>query len=175
MNQAAESIQFVAHLTDAANKKANLGNEVVSTIEQMNRVQHTAMESAEMVNTLSKKSKEISQIIALITHVANQTNLLALNAAIETARAGEQGKGFAVVTAEVRKLAEQSANAASQVGHLIEKRNKFLVTIMKGDHCRSPFYCILLNKTLLESLFKGVKGTGLNCTRKRKRIFTVPV
>lgn len=120
MNKAADSIQSVANLTVAANEKAILGNDVViRTIEQMSRVQHSAMESAQVVHILSEKAKEIGQIIGLITQIADQTNLLALNAAIEAARAGAQGKGFAVVAGEVRKLAEQSSNAAGQINHLI--------------------------------------------------------
>jgi methyl-accepting chemotaxis protein len=122
MNMATESIQSVANLTVEASEKATLGNEVVyKTIDQMRLVQHSAMESAEVVHTLSDKSKEIGQIIELITKVASQTDLLALNAAIEAARAGEQGKGFAVVADEVRKLAVQSADAAGQIRHLIEE------------------------------------------------------
>ncbi|MDP4142866.1 MAG: methyl-accepting chemotaxis protein [Bacillota bacterium] len=68
---------------------------------------------------LFEKSKQIGQIVEVITSIANQTNLLALNAAIESARAGEYGKGFTVVADEVRKLAEQSSTAAQQIGKLI--------------------------------------------------------
>ncbi|MFD2214745.1 methyl-accepting chemotaxis protein [Metabacillus endolithicus] len=122
MNKVTESIQSVANLTIVANEKATLGNDVVNkTINQMKLVQDSAMESAEVVHTLSNKSKEIGHIIELITKVASQTDLLALNAAIEAARAGEQGKGFAVVADEVRKLAVQSADAAGQIRQLIEE------------------------------------------------------
>jgi len=71
------------------------------------------------VARLGERSKEIGQIIDTIAGIAGQTNLLALNAAIEAARAGEQGRGFAVVAEEVRKLAEQSQEAAKQIGTLI--------------------------------------------------------
>lgn len=122
MSKAADSIQSVANLTIAANNNAAIGNDVVKqTIEQMNQVQDSARESAQVVHTLSEKSKEIGKIIELITQVADQTNLLALNAAIEAARAGEQGKGFTVVADEVRKLANQSSIAAEQIRNLIKE------------------------------------------------------
>lgn len=122
MNQAASSIQNVADLTSTASNKANIGNKVVTqTVEQMNRVQLSVSQTSVVVNTLGEKSKEIGHIVELITQIANQTNLLALNAAIEAARAGEQGRGFAVVANEVRKLAEQSGDAAAQIRELIHE------------------------------------------------------
>ncbi|USB33070.1 methyl-accepting chemotaxis protein [Paenibacillus sp. YPG26] len=120
MDQAEASIRAVTGLTDLANEKAGQGNAVVSeTISQMRRVQQSIKTSAEVVNTLGEKSTEIGQIVQLITQIAGQTNLLALNASIEAARAGEQGRGFAVVAGEVRKLAEQTEGAATQVRDLI--------------------------------------------------------
>ena len=69
--------------------------------------------------TLGDRSQEVGQIVDTISGIAGQTNLLALNAAIEAARAGEQGRGFAVVAEEVRKLAEQSQEAAKHIADLI--------------------------------------------------------
>jgi methyl-accepting chemotaxis protein len=85
----------------------------------MHTINQTVDGLSKVVGELGERSKEINQIIAVITDIASQTNLLALNAAIEAARAGEHGRGFAVVAEEVRKLAEQSAQSAKQIYQLI--------------------------------------------------------
>ena len=91
-------------------------NEAVSSMQQMASQME---EASQVVSTLGDRSKEIGQIVETISNIADQTNLLALNAAIEAARAGEAGRGFSVVAEEVRKLAEQSGEAASNISALI--------------------------------------------------------
>lgn len=120
IQQAAANSHEVMVVADKAAKAAKQGNGAVNTaVEQMTSIEKTVADSAQVVTKLGERSKEIGQIIDTISGIAGQTNLLALNAAIEAARAGEQGRGFAVVAEEVRKLAEQSQEAAKQIAALI--------------------------------------------------------
>ncbi len=113
----AETVSEAVAKTAAA---ATAGAKSADTVSsQMNSIETTVASSTEAVSKLGERSKEIGQIVDTIAGIASQTNLLALNAAIEAARAGEQGRGFAVVAEEVRKLAEQSHEAAGQIAALI--------------------------------------------------------
>jgi methyl-accepting chemotaxis protein len=104
-----------------ANAAGEGSKAVQNAVNQMYIIEKTISGSAGVVAKLGERSKEIGQIVDTISGIAGQTNLLALNAAIEAARAGEQGRGFAVVAEEVRKLAEQSQQAAKQIADMINE------------------------------------------------------
>ena len=122
IQRVAANASEVAGQTALAADKAKEGNKSVNeAVNQMASIEQTVTTSAQVVSKLGERSKEIGQIVDTISGIAGQTNLLALNAAIEAARAGEQGRGFAVVAEEVRKLAEQSQDAAKQIAVLISE------------------------------------------------------
>ncbi|MGP1470523.1 MAG: methyl-accepting chemotaxis protein [Schwartzia sp. (in: firmicutes)] len=121
LKEAIHHIASVAAGIAQTSDKAETGNGlVVSTVTQMNTIADTTASIAEAVAKLGERSKEIGNIVEVISGISAQTNLLALNAAIEAARAGEHGRGFAVVAEEVRKLAEGSQNATAQITELIQ-------------------------------------------------------
>ncbi|MEW6172961.1 MAG: methyl-accepting chemotaxis protein [Bacillota bacterium] len=113
-----EISKLAAESVDRADQGRNGLRRISSQMASINR---TSEDVAQVINELTQASATIGSIVDTITNIADRTNLLALNAAIEAARAGEQGRGFAVVAEEVRKLAKQSATAASQIQGIIAR------------------------------------------------------
>jgi methyl-accepting chemotaxis protein len=117
----AQNCQLAAEGAKRAAQSASNGAAVVeATIVVMSQIADKVQESAKTVESLGARSDQIGQIIGTIEDIADQTNLLALNAAIEAARAGEQGRGFAVVADEVRALAERTTRATREIGEMIK-------------------------------------------------------
>ncbi len=141
MNSLEEAARFLFNQAELVKQTANDmrnvaekgGNSVQASSTKMQNIEETMANTSQTVEALGKRSSEITTIIGTITEIAEQTNLLALNAAIEAARAGEHGRGFAVVADEVRKLAEQSQKAAKGVTEIVHSIQEEVDEIIKQN------------------------------------------
>lgn len=171
-----EEAKVVAKLGNDTEVNANTGAQYVkNAVNKMDSIKKVSEEISVNISELGQLSSEIEQIVDLIKNIAGQTNLLALNAAIEAARAGEHGKGFAVVSDEVKKLADQSAEATEKITEMIKEiQNKTGMAVSTMDKATKEVeegvYVINDAGKSLENIITQVKTANIKIQEITKEV-----
>ena len=161
----AESARLSKEIAEESERLAENGATIVHAAgEEMSRIDASISDLATLVSSMGQRSDQIGGIVSVIKGIADQTNLLALNAAIEAARAGEQGRGFAVVADEVRKLAERTAGATGEISSMISgilQEIEAAVTGMENGRkqVKSGLQLAREAEQALESIRSGARST----------------
>lgn len=161
MNANAQTMSNTA--LEVSNRAAEGEKAIEGVVEEMSTLRDSTRQLTDDVSSLGSLSGEIGNIVNVISAIADQTNLLALNAAIEAARAGDHGRGFAVVAEEVRKLAEQSAKATSEITSLIGQIQGGISSTVAGmsesaEHAEHALDIVVENGKLLHGILEAVDG-----------------
>lgn len=175
MEKFEKTLDHAGNVVSSARTQADEGeHKVAGAVKQMELIEQSVSESAKVIEELGRESDKIGTIVDAISEIAEQTNLLALNAAIEAARAGEHGRGFAVVADEVRKLAEQSSESANEIAGIIgsiQNKAKSAVTVMQDgvDQVKSGVGAVNGAGTTFKDI-AGMVEKVVNETKEMERI-----
>lgn len=172
LKQVSATMVSTSEISTVSANRATEGNKsITSAIKQMTKINDAMADSSTIIKRLGQRSQEVGQIVHIITEISAQTNLLALNAAIEAARAGEAGKGFAVVADEVRKLAEQSSQSANKITDLIKQiQYDTTQTITSMDEVSNEVKRGMDEVKVAGSTFGQIVDSGIDVANQLKEI-----